>query len=267
MKQRQAFLDFALELALVAEAQILPHYQNCVINTKPDGTEVTEADHQAERAIRKMIGQRFPDHGILGEEFGLQAPHETPYQWVIDPLDGTAWFALGTPMFGTLIALLEDRQPLLGVIHFPVLQETVYAAKGLGCWFKARGAAPQRVAVNAVTSLKDAVVSASGAHSSDFFSTDGEVAYRLSALMNQAGKFRFCTDCLQYALLCRGRVHVGMDPIMNPWDSAAIVACVEEAGGIISTLSGDSDDVVFGGSLLASCGPALHEAALRALQP
>lgn len=267
MRQRQAFLDFALELALVAEAQILPHYQNCVISAKPDGTEVTEADRQAEQAIRQLIGQRFPNHGIMGEEYGLQAPNKTRYQWVVDPLDGTAWFALGTPMFGTLIALLEGCEPLLGVIHFPVLKETVYAAKGFGCWFKAHGAEPKRVRVNAVASLKDAVVSASGAHSSDVLSSEGEVAYRLSTLMNRAGKFRFCTDCLQYALLCRGRVHVGMDPIMNPWDSAAIVPCVEEAGGVITTLSGDRDDVVFGGSLLASCNPTLHEAALRALQP
>ena len=95
------FLRFALDLVRVAEDRILPHYQDCAVSLKPDGTEVTEADRQAERAMRERIEEVYPKHGILGEEFGARDTGEDGYQWVIDPVDGTAWFTLGMPTFGT----------------------------------------------------------------------------------------------------------------------------------------------------------------------
>jgi fructose-1,6-bisphosphatase/inositol monophosphatase family enzyme len=94
----------------------MPHYCSCVANTKPDGTDVTEADRRAEEVVREMIAKRLPDHSILGEEFGATNGSETRYRWVIDPLDGTTWFTLGVPIFGTLIALLEDNEPLIGLL-------------------------------------------------------------------------------------------------------------------------------------------------------
>jgi fructose-1,6-bisphosphatase/inositol monophosphatase family enzyme len=135
-KQRQELLDFALQLARAAADQIRPHYHNCVVDTKPDGTEVTEADRRAEEAVREMITRHFPDANILGEEFGATDGSKTRYRWVIDPLDGTTWFTLGVPIFGTLIAFLEDDEPLAGVIHFPVTGETIYAGKGLAAGSK-----------------------------------------------------------------------------------------------------------------------------------
>lgn len=267
LKQRQEFLDFALQLAEAAAGQIMPYYHNCVVSVKPDGTEVTDADRRAEEIVREMITKQCPDDDILGEEFGMTTLSKTPYRWVIDPLDGTTWFTLGVPIFGTLIALLEDDEPLIGVIHFPVIGETVYAGKDLGCWFKAGNASPVQVRVSSKVDLKEAVVSAAGVHSSNIYSTDGNALYNLTGLIHQAKKFRFCGDCLQHALVCRGRVHLAVDTLMQPWDSAAIIPCIEEAGGIATTLSGQREGIVFGGSLLTSCEVSLHQEVLALLQP
>jgi histidinol-phosphatase len=265
-KQRQELLEFALQLASAAAEKIMPHYHSCVVNTKPDGTEVTEADRRAEDVVREMITKQFPQDSILGEEFGVTNGSKTRYQWVIDPLDGTTWFTLGVPIFGTLIALLDEGDPVIGVIHFPVTGEAIYAGKGLGCWFKADGVKSVQVRVGSKVRLKDAVVSAAGVHSSNIHANDGERPYNLTGIIHQAGKFRFCGDCLQHALVCRGRVHAAIDTLMQPWDSAAIIPCIEEAGGIVTTLSGQRDGVVFGDNLLASCDISLHREILALLR-
>lgn len=267
LKQRQEFLNFALLLATTASKQILSHHYNCVVHTKPDGTEVTEADRRAEEVVREMITKQFPEDSILGEEFGVMNRSKNRYQWVIDPLDGTTWFTLGVPIFGTLIALLEDGDPIIGVIHFPVTGETIYAGRELGCWFKANDAKPVQVRVGSKVGLKDAVVSASGVHSSNIHANSGEVPYNLKGLIYQARKFRFCGDCLQHALVCRGRIHAAVDTLMQPWDSAAIIPCIEEAGGIATTLSGQRNGIVFGGNLLTSCDISLHREILDLLRP
>jgi histidinol-phosphatase len=265
-EDRQEFLEFALQLVSAAAEVIMPHYHNCAVTTKSDGTEVTEADRRAEDVIREKITEQFPEDSILGEEFGGTNRSKTKYRWIIDPLDGTTWFTLGVPIFGTLIALLEHDEPIIGVIHFPVTSETIYAGKGLGCWFKTRESNPVRIHVGSKNRVKDAVISAAGVHSSNIHTNMGEVPYNLTRIIHRARRFRFCGDCLQHALLCRGRVHAAIDTLMKPWDSAAIIPCVEEAGGIVTTLSGRRDGIVFGGNLLASCDISLHREILIMLQ-
>jgi histidinol-phosphatase len=266
MLDRQTLLDFALQLASAAEKEIMPRYRNVAVNLKSDGTEVTEADRQAELVMRRMIEQRFPDHDILGEEHG--ATHKNSrYCWVLDPVDGTASFTLAMPIFGTLIGLLEDNEPVVGVIHLPAIRETTYAANGLGCWFKAEDVAPVQVKVDPRASLSDAVASSSGVQSSDIFAKDGETPFRLSNIIQGARKFRFCGDCSQYALLCRGKLHIALDPVMHPWDIAALIPCIEEAGGVATSIIGSRENVVFNGSLLVASGHALHAEALGLLQP
>jgi histidinol-phosphatase len=263
MTDHRELLDFALQLAEAAEAQILPHYQRCAVDLKADGSEVTLADQSAERAIRALLAARYPGHAILGEEFGGE--REAAQQWIIDPLDGTSAFALGLPLFGTLIAYAEHGEPLLGVIHFPVLGETVYAARGLGCWYRRRGEAPERVNVKAAVPLDQAIVSASGVHATDILPASDGAAWRLGALLPQVKKFRFCGDCMQHALVCRGSLHAAIDTVMQPWDIAALLPCIEEAGGIATDLQGRRDNIVFGGGLLASCDSALHARILTVL--
>jgi len=266
LSQRKELLDFSLELAMAAEAQIMPRYLNCAVGRKQDGSEVTEADRRAEEAIRELLARHCSSDGILGEEFGETDATSGDAQWVVDPLDGTAWFTLGVPLFGTLIARLEKGVPVLGVIHLPVTGETVYAGVGLGCWFKTHDQPPIQVRVASATTLTGAFVSASGVHSTGIQSGAGEVPYNLTDVIASSGKFRFCGDCLQHALVCRGRLHAAIDTLMKPWDIAAIIPCIEEAGGIASALSGERENIIRGGSLLTSCDGALHRSLIEMLQ-
>lgn len=270
--QRIEFLNFARRLAAAAEAAIMPHFQEHTVRFKADGTEVTIADQQGEQAMRSLISEHYPDHDILGEEYGesdlgKRVEESSHYRWILDPIDGTAWFTLGVPMFGTLIALLEDGEPIVGVIHFPGLQETVYAATGHGCWYQVPGVDSVKVTTASSVDLSEAIASATAVHSSDIQAKPGEIPYKLKDLIHGVRKFRFCSDCQQHALVSRGKLHIAVDTLMNPWDIAALVPCIEEAGGKITNLQGERENIVFGGSLLSTCGEPLHGEVLHLLQP
>jgi histidinol-phosphatase len=257
-------LQFALSLADVAERQIMPVYRNCTVNLKSDGTEVTDADRGAEEAMREVIAKRYPGHLILGEEFGGPKSATVEPTWILDPIDGTASFAIGVPIFGTLVGYVENGEPVAGVIHFPAMGETVFAAKGLGCWQKLRGGDSRRVAVTGNAELSSAFVSACSVWPSDIHPGNGR-CYRLSAVIPKARKFRFITDCLQHALVAQGRIDAAIDLIMYPWDIAAIVPCVEEAGGVVSDLDGRRPGIVWQPNLLTSGSERLHSQIVRAL--
>lgn len=257
-------LEFALELNRLAEAEILPRFRNVAVEKKDDGTVVTEADRAAERVMRARIQQRYPDDAILGEEWGASGSEGARRRWILDPIDGTIWFTLGVPIFGTLIGLVEDGRPVLGVVGFPGLGETLYAEEGRGCFLQVRGGSPERVKVAAPVPLEEARVSACGPHGSDIQPAQGR-AMNMTALIRKAGAFRFIGDCLQHALVCQGRVHAAVDTLMKPWDIAALVPCVREAGGVATSLEGDAEGVVDSGSLVTSSDPALHREVLETL--
>jgi histidinol-phosphatase len=260
-------LEFALALAKAAEAEIMPVFGKCAVSFKSDGTEVTDADKRAEEVMRRLIGERYPTHLVLGEEFGgPQEPAKEPL-WVLDPIDGTTSFAVGLPIFGTLIAYLENGEPQAGVIHFPAMGETVYAAKGSGCWALVRNAGgPQKVRVSQVSQISDAFISAGGTSPSDIEPPATGACFKLSALIPKPRKFRFISDCVQHALVAQGRIDAAIDPAMNPWDIAALIPCVEEAGGVLSDLHGVREHLTWRSSLLSSATPALHAQILRVLQ-
>src|ERR1700745_165018 len=125
-------LDFALALSREAGNYILPRWKTVAIEHKPDGSEVTEADRGAEQLLRKRIAERYPHHAILGEEFGGEEQRDAEHLWLLDPVDGTASFAMGLPLFGTLIGYVRRGAPGVGVIGAHALRETVYAAAGQG---------------------------------------------------------------------------------------------------------------------------------------
>jgi histidinol-phosphatase len=127
-------LDFAVALSMEAGRFILPLWKNVAVDHKADGSEVTEADRGAEQLLRNRISERYPDHAILGEEFGGEQKRDAEHLWLLDPVDGTASFAMGLPLFGTLIGYLRRGMACVGVIGAHALQETVYAAAGQGCW-------------------------------------------------------------------------------------------------------------------------------------
>ncbi len=250
-------LDYALQLSDEAGRFILPLWRNAPVEYKSDGSEVTEADRGAEELLRRRIAERYPGHLVVGEEFGGTLERDAANLWLIDPVDGTASFAIGLPLFGTLIAYLHRGKVVAGVIGAHALGETIYAAEGQGCWRQQNGRGPVRVRTSGVTEPGQAFMVATGLEHTDLDPRDPEPSVRLSRLYRQARRFRWSGDCINYALLCQGRVDVAIDPRMNPWDIAALVPCVREAGGVLTSFDGN-EDVVWQSTLVASANAKLH---------
>jgi histidinol-phosphatase len=263
---RIEILEFARALSREAGGLILPRWKNVAVDHKADGSEVTEADRGAEQLLRRRIAERYPDHTILGEEFGGDRVRDAEHLWLLDPIDGTASFAIGLPLFGTLIGYLRRGEASVGVIGAHALGETVYAAAGEGCWYQRDGGEPQRLRTSAVTDLAEAFVVSTAVEHTDLDPLHPNPSVCLSRLYRQARRFRWSGDCINYALLCQGRIDVALDPRMNPWDIAAVAPCVREAGGVLTSIDGN-EDVVWQPNLVASATPALHEKVLEFLQP
>jgi len=258
-------LEFALELAADAGRFILPLWKNVAVHQKADGSEVTEADRGAEQLLRRRIAERYPDHAILGEEFGGERRRDAAHLWLLDPIDGTASFAIGLPLFGTLIGYLRGGAPCVGVIAAPALGEIVYAATGQGCWHRRAGSEPRRVQTSAVTDPAEAFAVATEFVNTDLDPRASNAALPLSRLYRTARRFRWSGDCINYALLCQGRIDVALDPRMNPWDIAALAPCVREAGGALTSTEGNPD-VVWQRDLVASANATLHGKVLELLR-
>jgi histidinol-phosphatase len=222
---------------------------------KADGSEVTIADRAAERLLRRHLRSAWPRDAVLGEEYGGDLTR-TGRCWLIDPIDGTASYVLGLPMFGTLVSLLIDGEPVLGCIRLSALHETTYAARGFGCWLRRDGRRAQRVRVAKPCVLSEAQVGLTSVKESDLARRTGP--WRLTNLARSAGRVRLVGDCVQYALLCRGMLDAAVDPLMKPWDIGALAACVLEAGGSVSDLNGESTRLVERRSLVAASGAGLR---------
>jgi histidinol phosphatase-like enzyme (inositol monophosphatase family) len=252
--ERTEFLPFARELAAVAAAVIRPHHLGGVaVDLKQDATPVTVADRRAEEVMRALIMQRYPDHGILGEEFGEHRP-QARYRWVLDPIDGTKSFVANSYLFGTLIALLRDGRPILGVVASPLLGH-VLVGTGDGAWL---GERPVRV--RACARIEDATVVTTD-HWHVFRHQDGP---SFEALSRRAKMYRTWGDCHGYFLVATGGADVMLDPVLSPWDILALIPVIEGAGGRVTDWHGG--DPVTGTSLVAT-GGALHDEVLRALRP
>jgi histidinol phosphatase-like enzyme (inositol monophosphatase family) len=222
-------LAFAVAAAEEAGRIVRGHYQSSIgVDAKADGSPVTVADREAERALRALIEDRFPEDGILGEEHGASRP-EAARCWVVDPIDGTRTFVRGVPLFGVLVALVERDSPVVGVVHLPALGETVAAARGSGCWWNGQ---PARV--SGVDRIDQALVMTTSVELDEEHGR-GEGWHRLRA---HAGMARTWSDCYGYALVATGRAEAMADPIMSPWDVAALVPIVEEAGGVVTDWDG-----------------------------
>jgi histidinol-phosphatase len=258
-------LDFAVALSLEAGRFILPLWKKVAVEQKADGSEVTEADRGAERLLRKRITERYPDHAILGEEFGGEQKHDVEHLWLLDPVDGTASFAIGLPLFGTLIAYLRRGTACVGVIGAHAMHELVCAATGQGCWYQYGKSRPTRVWASAVAEPAQAFVVSTTLERTDMDPRNPMPAVRLSHLYRKARRFQWSGDCINYALLCEGHVDVALDSRMHPWDIAALVPCVREAGGVLTSLNGN-DDVVWQPDLVASANRRLHMQVLELLR-
>jgi histidinol-phosphatase len=165
-------------------------------------------------------------------------------------------------MFGTLIGLLMDGEPVFGCIHLPALTETTYAASGFGCWLRREGRAPKRVHVGAPCPLSRAKVGLTSFKEKSLAHRPG--ARQVTDLTREVGRLRLVGDCVQYPLLCRGALDAAIDPLMKPWDIAALAPCVLEAGGSISDLGGETTDIINRSSFVAASSARLRREICRA---
>ncbi|WAB80840.1 histidinol phosphatase [Microcella daejeonensis] len=258
-----ADLDLALDLAAQADAVSLSRFRamDLAVTTKPDRTPVTDADREVERVIREGLTAARPDDGVLGEELGTSDGTGAGIhrQWIIDPIDGTANFLRGNPIWGTLIALAIDGVPVVGVVSSPALEQRWWAARGHGAFTARTGAHHDRDArplrVSGVETLADAVVSYNSLPGWD----DAGRLDGLLALARASWRARAIGDMWSYMLVAEGVLDVAGEFDLQPYDMAALQPIIEEAGGRFTSVDGEEGP--WHGSALATNG-LLHEEAL-----
>ena len=222
-------LEAVADVARLTGQVALRHYRAGVaVETKGDGSPVTIADRAAEEAARAWIAARFPHDSILGEEFG-SAGDPTAQRWIIDPIDGTKTFVRGVPLWGTLIAVARGETVLAGAIYCPAVDELVAAAAGEGCWWN--GA---RASVSTCADISQATLLVTD----ERFRPHPERGERWRALAARAAVVRTWGDCYGYLLVATGRAELMVDNLMSPWDAAALVPVIREAGGEYSDWAG-----------------------------
>lgn len=228
-------------LARLTGGVALRHYRSALsVERKADGSPVTAADRAAEQAARDWVRRAFPEDGVLGEEFGEERAGARR-RWIIDPIDGTKSFVRGVPLWGSLVALCEGDDVLAGAAYFPVVEEIVIAAPGAGCWWNG-----QRCSVSSVNDL-----AASAALTTDERFTEHRERRRgWERLSERVEVSRSWGDCFGYLLVATGRAEIMCDPVLSPWDAAALQPIIVEAGGVFTDWSGRA--TAFGGSAIAT---------------
>lgn len=253
-------LELALRLADAADALTLDRFEaaDLAVSAKPDMTPVSDADLACEQELRSLLAAHRPEDAVLGEEFGGSVTFHGR-QWVIDPIDGTKNYVRGVPVWATLISLLIDGHPSVGVVSAPALARRWYAADGHGAWRTFAGGRPTRVRASQVSDLRDASLS--------FSSLEGWAQRGLRdpflALTERTWRLRGYGDFFSYCLVAEGAVDIAAEPEVSLWDLAALSCLVTEAGGRFTSLSGEEGP--HGGDAVATNG-VLHEDVLAALR-
>lgn len=245
----RSYLDFAVETAYLAGRLTLGYFQTGLRpDMKPDDTPVTAADRAAEQLIRGRIERAYPDHAIVGEEFGVTEDEAAEFRWFVDPIDGTKSFVRGVPLYGVLIGLEIAGAIAAGAAYFPALDEMVAAATGEGCWWNGR-----RVRVSDVTDLRRATVCFTDVAG---FARHGRAAAweRIQAATYYRAGWG---DCYGHALVATGRAELMLDPIMNAWDCGPFPVILREAGGYFGDWRGN--ETIYGDEALATTGALLPQ--------
>jgi histidinol-phosphatase len=253
--------DLAVALAMADQADAVTSARfgavDLQVETKPDLTPVSDADRAVETALRKTLGRIRPDDSVVGEEFGGTTVF-TGRQWIIDPIDGTKNFVRGVPVWASLIALLDDGVPQVGVVSAPALQRRWWAAAGTGAFAAFGDAPPRRISVSAVTALDSASLS--------FSSLSGWAQRGLRDhfldLTDAVWRVRAFGDFLSYCLVAEGAVDIAAEPEVSVWDLAPLDILIREAGGTFTSLDGRAGP--HGGSAVAT-NKLLHDPVLARL--
>jgi len=253
MQEYDRLIPFIKELAARSKDVILPYFANhdVVVEQKSDETPVTIADRNAEKIMREMINNTYPDHGIIGEEYGNENT-DAEFVWVLDPIDGTKSFAAACPLFGSLIALRHNGNPVLGAIQMPALDKLLI---GDG---KKTILNNKPVKIRNTQSIADAVLLTTDIlFIEEFQKPDG-----FNDLMRKVKLFRTWGDCYSYFSLASGWSDIAIDPIMEVWDIQALIPVVRGAGGVITAW--DGGDPVNARSIVAAV-PELHNYVITTL--
>ncbi len=251
------FLDEALRISSEAGERAMPYFRKPLdVISKDDDSPVTIADRQTEELIRQRLSERFPDCGILGEEFGT-VRGGSRMLWVVDPIDGTKSFISGMPLFSVLVALFdqEEERSVLGVLTFPAIREQYSSIAGQGAWFGER-----RLKTAKSKPLSRAMVYVN--EGDRILAREDDLLNRLNA---HCGVMRFSYDAYSYCLLAGGHVDAVVDYGLKPYDYMAAVSLVEEAGGVITDWQGKPLTLESDGKVAAASCPAVHEELLEIL--
>jgi histidinol phosphatase-like enzyme (inositol monophosphatase family) len=250
--QPKEFTEFISALAEKSGEVIKPYFARAdlAIETKEDQTPVTQADRQAEAVMRELIRKKYPQHGILGEEFGAENIG-AEFVWTLDPIDGTISFARGCPLFGTLIGLLHCGTPILGAINHPLLNQLC-------------------IGNNSETTLNGRAVRLRETHylseamllTTDLAGIGNDQRKGFEELLSRTRLYRTWGDCYGYLLVASGGADIMLDPVMNPWDILPLVPIIQGANGVITTWSGT--DAAQGNSCVAA-NKTLHPQVLEIL--
>lgn len=239
----------AVALADIARKTTCKYFRaNLDVDRKADSSPVTIADRETERGMREYIADRHPDHGIIGEEYGVRKG-DSAWSWILDPIDGTKSFVSGNPTFGSLIALLYESRPILGIIEIPCQRERWVGVRGHATRFNG---VPCHVST--ATTLDDAVLLAT---TPDMFDEGDWPVF--DGISRRARVRAFGTDCYGYGLLASGFCDAVMEADLKPYDYMALIPIIEGAGGVISDWRGAPLDVMSSGHVIACANSALHD--------
>lgn len=254
------YREFMRDLASAAAASIMPHFRGPMdVEDKGGKTEsdpVTIADKGAEKAIRDAIKQRYPDHGIIGEEYDATNP-DASLTWVIDPIDGTKSFVAGLTGWGTLIGLTANSAPVLGLMHQPFLVETFEGDGASAQYFGRTGHGPLKV--RDCGDLGNAILATT---SPNLLGSDDNLA-RFQSVEDKVKLTRYGGDCYSYCMLAAGHIDLVIEAGLNQFDIAALIPIIEGAGGIVTSWSGES--AALGGTVIAAGNRKVHDQALSIL--
>lgn len=247
----EELFEAAVKVAKMAGEVTLRYFQkDFEVIAKQDDSPVTIADREAEKQMRAFIMETFPEHGIIGEEFGSHNENAS-VKWILDPIDGTVGFIHGIPLYTNLVGITVDDVPAVGVIHAPYMNELVAGATGVGAYFN-----NSETRIRPCSSLADASMMTSDVQ---YFNTYGHKK-SFEHLLTKVKTHRTYGDAYGHLMVATGRADIMMDPVLNLWDAAALLPVIEQAGGSFTDLKGNAR--IDGGNGF-SCSPELKQELLH----
>lgn len=250
-------LHFANSFANKSKKILKTRYlNNFTVKKKIDGSFVTDVDQEIESLFKKRLSRKFPNHGVIGEEYGSENL-KSEYIWVIDPLDGTHSFISGKPLFGTLISCLKNNKPIIGVIDIPILNHRWYGGKNVGVYFNKKKCSK----IKSKKMIKDSIIS-----STSPFMFNKNDQKKIVKIYNDSRFPIFGADCYAYGLLLLGKIDLIIEANLKPWDYMAQIPLIRELGGNITDWEGKDLNVKSKGKIIASMSMNHHKKIIKFLK-